>query len=244
MMRAGLLLLATSGQALQTWPPAQVDPAGVFRFLARISKVQDFVCVGALYRADLIITTATYLQQPRALYRAHVPVANASQLAYAEIPIRGIEIHHKHTSAARPSYNLALVKLVRAEKESTGLLLDAGSGGGLAMEGWGEVEQDFDTWEVAMQVPLLAMDPAACSRLYRHPIDPAEMCAGSTIEPQAHYFDNGSPLFYHRGDTFYLLGLYSWSEAAGQEYRPNVFTKVGSLGSWIDAKAHMYDLVR
>lgn len=233
-------------QALHASRPSAADARSPFRYIARIHARGEFVCAGAYYREDIVITTATYARLQRHLYAVLVPAANASGLAYRATTVRGIDIHPRSLIATAPKYDLALLKLNRPEKRRTGLALAAGPaeiGRFLTMFGWGEEERDFDIYEIPVEIDLPVYHPAECARLLQDPLEPAvELCAGYTVgNRDAHFFPIGSPLLVYQYGVFHLVGLYSWAETYHRQYFPNVFTRIAPFRSWIHRKAKLYE---
>ncbi|KAJ9071718.1 hypothetical protein DSO57_1034230 [Entomophthora muscae] len=112
-----LIFVAVAAGQLHNLYPAK---AAVFRhdsplrFLAKIKMRGSTICSGAMYRENVVITTATHLQQPRKLYKVNVPKFTDS-LRYLNYNVLDIHIHSNFSFSSKPKSNLAIVILKRTE---------------------------------------------------------------------------------------------------------------------------------
>ncbi|KAJ9083201.1 hypothetical protein DSO57_1037106 [Entomophthora muscae] len=195
------ILQAAAAQTLHSWSPIHEGPDSPFRFVVKIFKAEYFLCLGALYQEDLVITTATHIRLSKTLYTVYVPISNITHLNHVPFSIAGIEIHEANQNIPfTPKADLALIKLKRETVYPTGLNLDYGklganTGHSMFMVGWAREEIDFEMTDIAVQLNLPIHDPDDCARLNKGKWDPrVELCAGhAKVNHDAFYFLNGTP---------------------------------------------------
>lgn len=211
------------------------------RILAAVLYQGKTICGGALYRDDIVLTTAMHVQRPKGLYKVMTfpSRGKGGKLVEATFDVAGIKVHPGLVGDRHAKFNIAVIKLNRPESEPTGLALDS-QGLSFAADapvliGWGV---DEDTWGdidelKAIAVPIMAKDQ--CSAIHRNAVMPAqEFCAGSPDDNfDAYYLSQGSPLIQMVGANPVLLGLFSWAENYDSEFYPPVFVRTSAFVDWI-----------
>lgn len=223
---------------LRTLHPAKIaEDSAALGFLAKLQLRGTTIASGALYRQNIVITTATKLQMPKTFYTA-ILQAEPSQ-SYA---VRGIKIHEGFSASNRAKNDIAIVYLRRSEDAWTGLRLDDThldtAGLQTKMVGWGEVVRGRRAIEAPLEIDLPLYDAEKCSQIHKGKVDARlELCAGNDVgNHDAHYFSNGSPLLVKKGDAFILAGVFAWAETYDAEYYPNVYTRIATMRDWILAR--------
>ncbi|KAJ9065867.1 Transmembrane protease serine 11D [Entomophthora muscae] len=211
------------------------------RILAAVIYQGKTICGGALYRDDIVLTTAMHVQRPKSLYKVKTfPTrGKGGKLVEAIFDIAGIKIHPSMVNDRHAKFNIAIIKLIRPESNPTGLTLD-GEGISFSAEtpvliGWGVEEDTWGDIDELKAINLSIFPKEKCSKIHRDSIvSSQEFCAGHPEDNfDAYYLSQGSPLIQMENNTPILLGLFSWAENYDEEFYPPVFTRTSAFVDWI-----------
>lgn len=224
-----------------------------YSYLAEIYVQEHFMGGGVLYKRDIVLTSALYVERHIDDIFVRINSNRSEGYKYRNLSypyaVAGVLVHPNFRRQENSSYNIAIVQLqIRAKLTSRIQLLyeDINENMKFKLLGWGFNEGDWvEEQSLFMELELPGLTSKQCNDYNtRHKVasDHTEICAGfekSTLNADAASIAIGSPLIIKSENNKtrdQLVGLLSWSSSRDylRDYAPCVFIYIPKLAPWIE----------
>ncbi|KAF2998588.1 hypothetical protein E8E13_006548 [Curvularia kusanoi] len=240
-------LLASAVSAAPT-PQDSVDivggtaaTAGEFPFIVSLQKSGSHFCGGTLVNANTVVTAA-HCTQGQTASQLSVRAGSLNRSSGGTlVKVSSIKIHPSFSSGTLDS-DVAIWKLATSIPTSSSVSYatlaasgsDPASGTVTTVAGWGTTSSGGASLPAALRkvdVPIVSR--ATCRNNYSQAeITNNMICAAvSGGGKDSCQGDSGGPLV---DSSKTLVGIVSWGEGCAAAGKPGVYSRVGSLRSWID----------
>ncbi|KAJ9070524.1 hypothetical protein DSO57_1007148 [Entomophthora muscae] len=195
-------------------------------YAAAIYSGETFLCSGAFYRQDIVISTGSCSQFPAEYYWVN---KKASLRRGRKYLVSSIHVHPLFQMFnAHTKYDIAIMTLYKSSSGPAMLNVDPGSLMDVTLYGWGTFSSLTPTSHL-LKTPGKILSIEDCQG--ETAIDAAsELCiAHSQIPGHGCFGDIGSPAIQNNQ----LVGIQTWGDSCSDVNPKTVYTNVSYFSSWI-----------
>lgn len=222
--------------------------AGQWPFMASVHHAGTFICGGALFSVQWVITSAecVYIYTGELPLQVYIAVGGITHTGLepgkVEWPLDQIVIHPEYHSKDSFFYNnialLHCITPVPIGNQIQPIQLPFGTEiitppMEVLFAGWGGSSDSYPVAKLQFVTNSVVMDTGKCTSVIGLLLGKTELCTEPNAKTTACKFDHGSPLY--RFDPVYgtiLLGINTYAPCAAT-FTPTIFTNIPAYVDWI-----------